>query len=166
MLNMQQEANKNPKIDDVAVNGAGGKSSKIIGIDFGSKRIGLSISDESLSFAFPLMTIAGFGHDKDKKTEREENTKKELLSIFKDRGITKAIIGHSFNLKGEDNEIMKDARILGDFLTDNGIEVVYEQEIFSTVSATKFQGETDHVDASAAAIILQSYLDRVKFRNN
>ncbi len=139
---------------------------RIMGVDFGSKRIGLAISDESSSFAFPLNTISGFGHDKEKREERENSTKKELLEIINKEGVKTVVCGQSNNLHGEENIIMKDAKILVDFLAAQQIEVFFEPEMFSTVSATKFQGQTDHVDASAAAIILQSYLDRVKFKGN
>lgn len=139
---------------------------RIIGVDFGSKRIGLAISDESLSFGFPLKTIAGFGHDKDKKEERELSTKDEILNIINKEGVKTVVFGQSNSFSGEENAIMKDAKRLADFLISQNINIVFEPEVFSTVSATKFQGETDHVDASAAAIILQSYLDRIKFKNN
>ena len=142
------------------------EAKRIIGIDFGSKRIGVAISDELLSLAFPLKVISGFGHDVEKRDLKMDETKKGLMEIIKEREVNTVVIGKSVDLKGFDNAIMQDAKILGDYLSQNDIEVVYEPEMYSTVQATKFQGENKDVDASAAAIILQSYLDRLKFKTN
>lgn len=140
-------------------------NNRIMGIDFGSKRIGLAISDELGLLAFPVSVVSGFGHDSEKREARKNQTEQEILEILKEKEIKTVVIGHSVNLKGEDNLIMEDAKLFGGFLTNQGFEVVYEPEMFSTVQATKFQGENIQVDASAAAIILQSYLDRIKFKN-
>ncbi|MEI6058863.1 MAG: Holliday junction resolvase RuvX, partial [archaeon] len=138
---------------------------RVVGIDFGSKRIGVAISDELGLLAFPLAVISGFGHLAEKRDSKIEQSKQELLLLLKEKLAKTVVIGLSVNLKGEENEIMGDAKYLGDWLTEGGFNVVYEPEMFSTVQATKIQGENKQVDASAAAIILQSYLDRIKFKN-
>ncbi len=138
---------------------------RVVGIDFGSKRIGIAVSDELGSLAFPLTTVVGFGHDTEKKESKKEQAEQEIMEILKDKDVKIVIIGHSVNLKGEDNAIMEDAKCLGNKLESNGFNVIYEPEMFSTVQARRFQTENKQVDASAAAIILQSYLDRVKFKN-
>lgn len=138
---------------------------RVIGIDFGSKRIGIAMSDELGSLAFPLIVVSGFGHDTEKRESRKEQSEQEILGILKEKDVKVVVIGHSVNLKGEDNVIMEDAKYLGERLKADGFNVVYEPEMFSTIQATKFQGENKQVDASAAAIILQSYLDRIKFKN-
>ena len=139
------------------------KSNRIMGIDFGSKRIGLAISDDSLSFAFPLSVVSGFGITKDESNTKRRAVLEEILGILNERGIGSVVIGESKDLKGQENLIMNDARWLGDALLSNNIMVAYEPEVFSTVQANKFQGDIKDIDASAAAIILQSYLDRIKF---
>ena len=132
-----------------------------MGIDFGSKRIGVAVSDELNSLAFPLKVVSGAGAG---PTSAGGGAEKEILDILKEKEIETVVIGHSVDLKGNDNEIMKGANVLVDKLKQEGFNVVFEPEMFSTVQATKIQGENKDVDASAAAIILQSYLDRIKFR--
>jgi putative transcription antitermination factor YqgF len=139
--------------------------SRIIGIDFGSKRIGIAMSDELGSLAFPLTVISGFGHSVEKKDSKKEQVEKDILDILKDKGVKTVVIGRSVNLKGEDNAIMEDAKYLGERLGSHDYIVIYEPEMFSTIQARMFQSENKQVDASAAAIILQSYLDRIKFKN-
>jgi putative transcription antitermination factor YqgF len=138
---------------------------RIVGLDFGSKRIGVAVSDELGLLAFPLSVVPGFGHDTDKREERIRLALQEVFDIIKEKQAQTVIIGHSVDLKGVDNTIMVDARFFGSKLEEAGFDVVYEPELYSTVQATKFQGENKNVDASAAAIILQSYLDRIKFKN-
>ena len=138
---------------------------KIAGIDFGSKRIGVAVSDDLGMLAFPLTTVSGFGHNEEKREERVNKTEQEIIAILKEKEIKVVIIGHSVDLKGIDNSIMTDARALGGKLESEGFTIFYEPELYSTVQATKLQGENKDVDASAAAIILQSYLDRIKFKN-
>lgn len=140
-------------------------TNRVVGIDFGSKRIGVAVSDELGLLAFPLSVVAGFGHDIEKRDSRKLQTEQEVSAILKEKDAKIVIIGHSVDLKGVDNSIMEDARNFGEWLKTEGFEVVYEPEMFSTVQATKFQGGNKQVDASAAAIILQSYLDRIKFKN-
>ena len=143
---------------------------RVVGIDFGSKRIGVAMSDELGLLAFPLTVISGFGvsggaDQADQKDIKKIQAEEEILEILRGKDIKIVIIGHSVNLKGEDNAIMEDAKYLGDRLRLQNFDVIYEPEMFSTVQARRFQSENKQVDASAAAIILQSYLDRVKFKN-
>ena len=66
-------------------------------------------------------------------------------------------------MKGEQNEIMQDIEAFKKMLElDLHIKVIYQPEFYSTAQAARIQGENDKTDASAAAIILQSYLDRYK----
>ncbi len=44
------------------------------------------------------------------------------------------------------------------------IETLFEPEMFSTLQASRIQGEHSTIDSSAAAVILQSYLDRIQAR--
>ena len=139
---------------------------RVVGIDFGSKRIGVAMSDELGLLAFPLTVISGFGvsggaDQADQKDIKKIQAEEEILEILRGKDIKIVIIGHSVNLKGEDNAIMEDAKYLGDRLRLQNFDVIYEPEMFSTVQARRFQSENKQVDASAAAIILQSYLDRV-----
>jgi len=62
---------------------------------------------------------------------------------------------------------MAKARAFADELArDTGIAVAYEPELLSSHQAAHFQGKTAMIDASAASIILQSYIDRAKNTEN
>ncbi len=127
---------------------------RYLGIDYGSKRIGLALSDESAFFAFPKGVI-----------ESSRNAANEIKAICRKEGISEAVVGESRNFKGQENLIMTDTKRFVSELEALGLTVIYEPEIFSTVQAQQIQGDSKDLDASAAAVILQSYLDRLRFRS-
>ncbi len=124
---------------------------RILGIDYGSKRVGVALSDEGRQFAMPLSVIA---NTSDLVTEIEK--------IAKDNNVKEIILGESRNYKGEPNTILLDSLEFKEKMETKGFVVTFEPEFMTSIQAGRFQGKTDLLDASAAALILQSYLDREK----
>lgn len=132
-----------------------------IGIDYGTKNIGLAVSDDNGTVAFPLTTIdAGRG------------AISAVAALIKEKGAGAIVMGESRNFSGEKNEIMEDIeQFKKDIGELSGLPVHYEREFFtSALAARQFAPEEgsrkvnpsqDALDASAAALILQSYLDRM-----
>lgn len=122
---------------------------KHLGIDFGSKRIGLAISDDTASVAFPYKTII--------------NTAKcfdEILEIIQFEHISKVVIGESKDKDMKDNAIMELVHEFKKRLEEKNIDTDLHNEFFSSAQVLSTMGEQNKaIDASAAAIILQSYLD-------
>lgn len=122
---------------------------RYLGIDFGSKRIGVAISDDTLTVAFPYKTII--------------NTSKaveEVFEILKAERITKVVLGESKDKDMKDNPIMVLVYKFKKDLEEKGIEVDFHSEFFSSAQVVSIMGQQNKsIDASAAAIILQSYLD-------
>lgn len=124
---------------------------RFLGIDYGSKKIGLAISDEEASFAFPLLIL---------KNVSKEDPIEKIFEIIKEKNIEGIVIGESLNLKGEENKILKDAKHFAEMLKEKcGKEIYFEKEWLSTLEARRFQDRHD-ADDSAAAIILQRFLDK------
>lgn len=124
---------------------------RYLGIDFGTKRVGIAISDEGGSLAFPHSVM-----------ENNKNLIEKVLDIIKKESIEKVIMGESKNFKGEDNEIMKDIlKFKGELENKTGREVIFEPEFLTSAEAQQIQGRNGMIDASAAAVILQSYLDKL-----
>lgn len=130
---------------------------KYLGIDYGTKRIGIAQSDESGMIAFPLATVAAGPHAVD-----------EVAGLVKDNRIEKVVIGESKNFSGEHNAVMADIEHFKTALAEaTGLPVAYEPEFMTSAQAAR-QGldkrgegnKKEDLDASAAALILQSYLDR------
>lgn len=119
---------------------------KYLGVDVGKVRVGIAVSDDDGGLAFPVTILS--------RNEAEF----EILEILKERGISNVVIGESIDLKGNPNPVMKDVNEIKDFLDEQGIKTFLIPEHFSTIEAGRIGRGTD---SEAAAIILQSFLDRV-----
>lgn len=117
---------------------------KYLGIDVGKERVGIAVSDDSGSVAFPLEQI---GRDKCVGC---------ILSLVIERNIDAVVLGGSVDLDGIDNPIMKEVHKIADAMRES-VKVIFEPEQFSTQAAERLGKGSD---AEAAAIILQSHLDR------
>lgn len=131
---------------------------KFLGLDFGSKRIGIAISDDDGKIAFPKTIL-----NNDKKLFGN------LGKIIKLEKISEIVLGESLNYKGEKNEIMKEIEKFKSKLEEKfNLPIYFEQEFLSSFQARnekkstmkQLNNETMKIDDSAAAIILQSYLDK------
>lgn len=123
---------------------------RYLGIDYGTKRVGIAVSDEAGRLAFPYAIL-----------ENNKGLMGEVKTICIKEMITDVIVGESMNYKGKPNLVMEEIeRFVAELRESVAVPVVYEREFLSTQQARFFQTESKHVDDSAAAIILQSYLDR------
>lgn len=119
-----------------------------MGIDFGSKKIGIALSDDGGKMAFP--------HD---VVPNDNKFLKYVINLIQERGIKEIVIGHSISNDGESNPIH--AAVVN-FITEItlavGIPVHLEPEQYTTQQAKHIQGKTEKTDASAAAIILDGFI--------
>jgi putative Holliday junction resolvase len=125
---------------------------RYIGIDFGTKRIGIAVSDESNTFALPRTTI-----------QNNKQALDELNTIVCDLEPQAFVIGESKNYAGQENPVMVAVRAFKAELERRFAKpVLFEPEFLTSHQVERVHGKTEHTDASAAAIILQSFLDRMK----
>jgi len=132
--------------------------SKYLGVDFGLKRIGLSITDQEKIFAFPLTTI------------EFDNAFNFFKDLFLKEEISKVIIGYPKRLSGVDSDIESSIKI---FITKfkkqfPAIEIKRFDERFTSKLASKAivssglgkkkRSDKSLIDKVSAAIILQDYL--------
>jgi putative Holliday junction resolvase len=134
---------------------------KYLGIDYGTKRIGVAVSDDTGSLAFPLTVVAS-----------GPKALEEVANIARVNNVEMIIIGESLNFKNEPNEVMED---IEQFKADIGelttLPVEYQRELMTSMEAArqfapdgsrKKNPSQEKLDAAAAALILQSYLDKKK----
>jgi len=123
-----------------------------MGIDYGSKRIGISLSDESGSMAFPHGVISN-----------DANAYKAIVTIIEEKRVGTIVIGHSLDKEGQANKIHAAVEeLITDLTLATGLPVHLEPEQFSTQQALRIQGRTSQTDAAAAALILDSFIQRKK----
>lgn len=133
---------------------------KILGIDMGTKRIGLAISNEELTFAFPLKTLEIV-----QVARNLDAIAKQIGVIAHENAAKDIVIGESKTFGGADNPIMEHVHALVPLLEEQAFAVHLIPEFMTSAEAGRFQGNTDRLDASAAAIILQTYLDKLGHAN-
>lgn len=135
---------------------------KYLGIDYGSKRVGLSLSDEEGMFAFPYKIVVN-------NLELVDT----VHNICGQEEVSAIVIGESTDLSGEKNKIMGSIEEFKKNLEGElDLPIYFEKEFMTTVEARGRAGKEmnnakkvtkekqDKVDASAAALILQRFLDR------
>lgn len=121
-----------------------------LGIDYGAKRVGIALSDEEGRVAFPHTVL-----------KNDAGLLKAVVHIAEERKVDLVVIGESKDFIGKENRIaLSAARFKKELETALGKKVEYEPEFWSSMQAERWQGKTEKLDASAAAIILQSFLDR------
>ncbi|MES2314582.1 MAG: RuvX/YqgF family protein [Patescibacteria group bacterium] len=128
---------------------------RILGIDYGTKRIGIAISDPNAQFALPHSVLQN-------SISKKLSIINDIVTLAQSNEATTAIIGESRNYHGEPNKILPDVLELKKELETRGLIVHLELEFMTSQQAERFQGKTKDTDASAAALILQSYLDSHK----
>jgi putative Holliday junction resolvase len=135
----------------------------VVGIDPGEARIGIAISDEARSIAFPRETISAKGG----WVKAAERVGEALAG----EEVALVVVGLPLRLDGTEGEAARRARQLGDELAAAlGVEVTFWDERLTTVAAERSLSEMGRrgarrrevVDQSAATILLQGYLDAKK----
>ena len=122
---------------------------RYIGIDYGKKRVGVAVSDEAGGFALPKEVLAN-----------DENLVERIVAFAKENDATTIVLGDSKDYKSKDNLIMEKIIPFKKKLEEMGMEVILEPEFMTSYAAQRFQGKNALHDASAAALILQSFLDK------
>ena len=121
---------------------------RIMAVDYGRKRVGIASTDESGRFALPRMVLSN-----------NKDLIKEVVKMSEEDNIDTIVIGESMNLDGIPNPIHKDILEFKSLLEQKGLRVALHPEVYTSQEASRLQGESDMLDASAAALILKSYID-------
>ena len=127
---------------------------RYLGIDYGAKRVGIAISDESGKIAFPHAIL--------ENKIGLENLVKKIGEIISEKKVGKIILGESLNYKREANPIMAEITKLKTRLEEAlELPVILEPEWLTSVQAARSAEKGERIDDSAAALILQTFLDRL-----
>ncbi len=123
-----------------------------MGIDYGTKRVGIALSDDQGLMAFPHKVLPN-----------DAQLMKSIEAIVEKEHVEKIVIGHSLGRDGGPNKVHALAEdFIQDLTLNLGLPIELEPEQYTTQEALRFQGRTDMTDASAASIILNSYIMRTR----
>ena len=135
--------------------------SRLIGLDLGSKNIGVSICDEKQSIATPFKTIVKSSIDK---------LIDELKLIIRENDVNGIIVGNPINMDGTSGPSSQSVRDIVKNISKNiDIPICLWDERLSTVGAFNISSQLDvnvsnrvkNIDQNAAAFILQGALDYI-----
>ncbi|MDX9917473.1 MAG: Holliday junction resolvase RuvX [Gudongella sp.] len=132
---------------------------RILGLDVGTKRIGVAISDALGITAQPLTVIT---------RESKKKDLAEIEALLSEYSVKKVVVGMPYNMNGTVGPSGEMARTVAEKIKNKfGVEIVYIDERLSTVSAERVLIESEvrrenrknMIDKVAASYILQTYLD-------
>ena len=138
------------------------KKSRLIGLDLGSKRIGMAICDDQQSIAIPFKTLLKNNFGK---------LINELKLIIKDNNIKGIIVGNPINMDGSLGPSAQSVRdVCKDILKNIDVPLCLWDERLSSVGAFNLSNQLDinvskkikNIDKNAAAFILQGAIDYLK----
>lgn len=143
--------------------GAFGYELRLVGLDVGDRRIGVAVSDPTGSLASPLGVYHRRGPDADVR---------HVLGLVQEYDATGVVVGLPKNMNGSEGPQAEKTREFAGALEEQGLEVFLWDERLSTVEATrrmveqrhKRRGIQERIDAEAAALILQTYLDHRRIK--
>ncbi len=132
---------------------------RVLGIDYGEVRVGLSLSDLTQTIAKPFKTIM---------YKNINNLLDQLKEIIVENEVERLVVGIPYNMKGEDTKQTLKVKEFISFLESNlSYDIDLIDERLSSIEAEKTMHKmnikTGHnksdIDKIAASVILQEYLD-------
>ncbi len=142
--------------------------SRVMGIDFGLKRVGIALSDPAGKVALPYTTL---------EEESEEKLFNLIVSIVREKDVKLIVLGLPIHLSGDESEMSELVREAGRRLErELKVKVVYWDERLTSKEARHilvnakrtfrkkgvYKGKKSHIDKIAATLILQGYLDLIR----
>lgn len=136
--------------------------SRVMAIDYGTRRIGIALSDPLRMIAQGYTTINWNGKDISYAVD-------QIVRIINEKTVEEILVGRPTKTSGQVGTVEKDAERLADILFEKTqIKPVFLDERYTTVIATRHMNEMNitgkdrkkAVDALAAQVILREYLDK------
>ncbi len=135
---------------------------RIMGLDYGSKTVGVAISDELMITAQPVMTITRKSENKLRKTLAK------IEELIEEYEVSFVVLGYPKNMNNSEGERAEATKEFKEHLERRtGLEVYLQDERMTTAQSERIlmeagvrrENRKEYLDKMAAAIILQSYLD-------
>jgi putative Holliday junction resolvase len=136
--------------------------SRFLGVDYGERRVGLALSDPTGMIAQPLPTL--------KRRRGKRPPVAPVARLAEENDVVGIVLGLPLTPEGDESDWTREVREFGDRLADRtGLPVAYQDERMTSVRAERAvrslglrkeqREEKERIDAAAAVLILQAYLD-------
>lgn len=132
---------------------------RLLGLDYGTKRVGIAISTAEQNISSPLDNYTR------QSVEQDQKHLQKIITEYQCKGL---VVGLPVHMSGDEGQKAKEARRFGDWISEfAGIPVRYWDERYSSATAEEFLMNMNisrnkrkaYLDKLAAQIILQSFLD-------
>lgn len=135
---------------------------RILAVDYGERRVGLALSDPTATIASPLPTL--------KRRKGKRPPVAPITRLAEEHEVEEVVVGLPLTLEGDDSDWTREVRQFAADLADRtGLPVELQDERMTSVRAERAvrslgltkekREEKERVDAAAAVLILQAYLD-------
>ncbi|HUF26577.1 MAG TPA: Holliday junction resolvase RuvX [Gemmatimonadaceae bacterium] len=136
---------------------------RLLGVDLGERRIGLAVGDPTGTIASALRVLPSLSRARDVAA---------VSQIAREEGARTVVVGMPVSMNGTYGPQAEKARRFGAALEAAGVLVVYWDERLTTVEAARYLRDSGMrrekrartIDAAAAALLLQNYLDYLRNR--
>lgn len=135
---------------------------RILGIDYGERRVGLALSDPTGTIATPLPTL--------QRRKGKRPPVAPVARLVEEHDVREIVVGLPLTLEGDESDWTREVRAFGEAVASRtGRSVAFQDERLTSVRAERAirsiglgrdkLREKERVDAAAAVLILQAYLD-------
>jgi putative Holliday junction resolvase len=134
----------------------------VLALDYGTRRIGIAVSDEEAQFAFPAGYLECQGRERDLAA---------LRRLIAERSIQRVVVGLPLHMDGRRGETAEAAQKFANMIAEmTGLPVEMLDERWTTREAERALRESplgrrkrrEAVDSAAATLLLRSYLERAR----
>jgi putative Holliday junction resolvase len=138
---------------------------RVLGIDYGERRIGLALSDPTATIATPLRVL--------NRRRGKRPPVATILALAEEREVEAFVVGLPLDLGGDETDWTREVRAFGDAISRrSGLPVAFVDERMTSVAAERAvrslglkrseRERKERIDAAAAVLILQGWLNRAK----
>jgi putative Holliday junction resolvase len=138
--------------------------SRVLAVDWGTRRVGLAISDPSRRLARPLETLV---------LSAPGDAPERIAELARHEHVALIVLGLPLTPEGEEGTSAGHVRRLGDALSEGGFEIAYVDERWTSEEARELaiakgerRGAKGRLDQLTALIMLQQYLDAAPRKDN
>jgi putative holliday junction resolvase len=144
---------------------ASAELTRLLGVDYGERRVGIALSDPTATIAQPLTVLL--------RRAGKRPPVQAVADLIAQHEVAHIVVGLPLTLAGEESDWTREVRDFGEKVAVRaGVGVTFADERMTSVAAERAvrslglrraeRERKERVDAAAAAIILQGYLDRMK----
>jgi putative Holliday junction resolvase len=138
---------------------------RVLGIDYGERRIGLALSDPTATIATPLSVLT--------RRRNKRPPVHAIIGIAEEREVEAFVVGLPLDLGGDETDWTREVRAFGEAIAQRtGLPVAFVDERMTSVAAERAvrslglkrseRERKDRIDIAAAVLILQAWLNRAK----